>query len=63
MLQHEAAGSVMGLHAEPMSEEEIALLEEEMLPAIGRFIERAEAIWEARERLRAQQARLQPEVA
>jgi len=40
MLQHEAAGSVMGLHAEPMSEEEIALLEE-VLPAIGRFIERA----------------------
>jgi hypothetical protein len=34
-----------------------------VLPAIGRFIERAEAIWEARERLRAQQARLQPEVA
>jgi hypothetical protein len=47
MLQHEAAGSVMGLHAERMSEEEILLLEEEVLPAIGRFIERAEAIWEA----------------
>jgi hypothetical protein len=48
---------------QPMSEEEIVLLEEEVLPAIGRFIERAEAIWEARQRLRAQQARLQPEVA
>jgi hypothetical protein len=28
MLQHEAAGSVMGLHAERLSEEEIVLLEE-----------------------------------
>jgi hypothetical protein len=27
MLQHETAGSVMGLHAERMSEEEILLLE------------------------------------
>jgi hypothetical protein len=62
VLQHESAGCVMGLHAERMSEEEIVLLEEEVLPAIGRFIERAEAIWEARERLRAQQARRQPEV-
>ena len=51
MLQHEVAGSVMGFHGERMSEEEIVLLEEEVLPAIGRFIERAEAIWEARERL------------
>jgi len=63
MLQHEAAGSVMGLHAERKSEEEILLLEEEVLPTIARYIERAEAIWEARERLRAQRARLQPEVA
>jgi hypothetical protein len=63
MLQHESAGSFMGLHAEPMSEDEIVLFEEEVLPAIAQFIERAEAIWEERERLRAQQARLQPEVA
>jgi hypothetical protein len=48
MLQHEAAGSVMGLHAERKSEKEIHMLEEEVLPAIGRFIERAEANWEAR---------------
>jgi len=39
------------------------VLEEEVLLAIGRFIERAEAIWEARERLRAPQARLQAEMA
>jgi len=39
------------------------VLEEEVLLAIGRFIERAEAIWEARERLRAQQAWMHPEVA
>jgi hypothetical protein len=51
MLQHEAAGSVMGLHPGPMSEEKILLLEKEVLPAIGRFIERAEEVWEARERL------------
>lgn len=46
-----------------MSEEEIVLVEEGVLPAIGRFIELAEAIWEAREMLRAEQALLQPEVA
>jgi hypothetical protein len=63
MLQHEDAGSDLGLHAERMSEEDLLLLEEEVLPAIGRFIERAEAIWEARQQLRAQQAQLQPEVA
>jgi hypothetical protein len=53
----------MGLHAERISEEEILLLEEEVLPAIGRFIEPAEAIFKAQERLRSQQVRLQPEVA
>jgi hypothetical protein len=45
MLQHEAVGRAMGLYAEPMSEEENVLLEEEVLPAISRFIERAQAIW------------------
>jgi hypothetical protein len=40
----------MGLHAEPISMGEIVLLEEAVLPAIARFIERAETIWKARER-------------
>lgn len=63
MLQREVAGSVMGLHAERMSEEEILLLEEDVLPTNGRFIEWAEAILGDRKRLRAQKAQLQPEVA
>jgi hypothetical protein len=58
-LRLEANSAPAYRYESPLTEEEIALLEEEVLPVIASFIERSEAAAEAAER--AEQERLAPE--